>query len=74
MIVRKEANGQLLLIGQTDHSRLVGQLAAHWGNDRFAPPRPYDSVARAAAFHDTRHRRSSTMPARRRSFASFPAM
>lgn len=52
MIVRKEPDGQLLLIGQTDHSRLVGQLAAHWGNDRFPSPRPFDSVARAAAFHD----------------------
>lgn len=52
MIVRKQADGQLLLIGQTDHSRLVGQLAAHWGNDRFAAPQPFDSVARAAAFHD----------------------
>lgn len=52
MIVRKQADGQLLLIGQTDHSRLVGQMAAHWGNDRFASPQPFDSVARAAAFHD----------------------
>jgi hypothetical protein len=52
MIVRKEPDGQLVLIGQTDHSRLVGQIAAHWGNDRFAAPRPFDSVARAAAFHD----------------------
>lgn len=52
MIVRKQPDGQLLLIGQTDHSRLVGQIAAHWGNDRFQSPRPFDSVARAAAFHD----------------------
>ncbi len=28
MIVRKEGNDELILIGQTDHSRLVGQLAA----------------------------------------------
>ena len=62
MIVRKEANGELLLIGQTDHSRLVGQLAAHWGNDRFATPRPYDSVARAAAFHDYGWLRYETAP------------
>lgn len=52
MIVRKQPDGQLLLIGQTDHSRLVGQLAAHWGNESFASPQPYDSVARAAAYHD----------------------
>ncbi len=32
MIVRKSPAGSLTLIGQTDHSRFVGQLAAHWGN------------------------------------------
>jgi hypothetical protein len=52
MIVRKEANGEMLLIGQTDHSRLVGQLAARWGNASFAAPEPYDSVVRAAVYHD----------------------
>jgi hypothetical protein len=51
MIVRKEAQG-LVLVGQTDHSRLVGQFAAHWGNTRFAPPEPYESVVRAAVYHD----------------------
>lgn len=62
MIVRKEADGQLLLIGQTDHSRLVGQIGAHWGNDRFAVPRPFDSVARAAAYHDYGWLRYETAP------------
>ena len=38
MIVRPLADGHTALIGQTDHSRLVGQLAAHWGNDQFAAP------------------------------------
>ncbi|HXQ51919.1 MAG TPA: DUF3891 family protein [Stellaceae bacterium] len=52
MIVRKEANGSQRLVGQTDHSRLVGQFAAHWGNDRFAAPDPYESVVRAATYHD----------------------
>lgn len=52
MIVRKEPNNELVLIGQTDHSRLVGQLAAHWGNDTFAAPQPYGSMVRAATFHD----------------------
>jgi hypothetical protein len=52
MIVRKEANGSLVLIGQTDHSRLVGQFAAHWGNGRFATPEPYEAVVRAAVYHD----------------------
>lgn len=62
MIVRKEPDGQLVLIGQTDHSRLVGQIAAHWGSDRFASPKPFDSVARAAAFHDYGWLRYETAP------------
>jgi hypothetical protein len=62
MIVRKEPNGELTLIGQTDHSRLVGQFAAHWGNDTFATPRPYESMARAAAFHDYGWLRYETCP------------
>lgn len=52
MIVRKQPNGELVLIAQTDHSRLAGQLAAHWGNADFAAPDPYDSMVRAASFHD----------------------
>jgi uncharacterized protein DUF3891 len=52
MIIRKEPNGELTLIPQTDHSRFVGQLAAHWGNQDFAPLEPFESVVRAATFHD----------------------
>src|SRR3954470_24772869 len=52
MIVRKQANGELWLIGQTQHSQLVGQLGTRWGNQRFAAPEPYESVARAATYHD----------------------
>jgi len=62
MIVRKEGNDELILIGQTDHSRLVGQLAALWGNDTFAAPQPYASVVRAAAFHDYGWLRYETSP------------
>ena len=62
MIVRKTAAGELLLIGQTDHSRLVGQLGAHWGNECFATPQPFDSVARAAAYHDYGWLRYETAP------------
>jgi len=62
MIIRKEANGTLTLIGQTDHSRFVGQLAAHWGNREFEAPRPYDSVVRAATFHDYGWLRYETSP------------
>jgi hypothetical protein len=62
MIVRKDANGTLLLIGQTDHSRLVGQFAAHWGNGRFEAPEPYESVVRAAVYHDYGWLRYETNP------------
>jgi hypothetical protein len=62
MIVRKQANDELVLIGQTDHSRLAGQLAAHWGNANFAVPDPYDSMVRAAAFHDYGWLRYETSP------------
>lgn len=62
MIVRKEKSGGLTLVGQTDHSRLVGQLAAHWGNADFATPAPYESVVRAATFHDYGWLRYETSP------------
>ena len=53
MIVREEPDGSLILIGQTDHAKLSGQCAAHWGNADFARPQPYEAVVRAAMFHDS---------------------
>jgi hypothetical protein len=53
MIVRERADGSLILIGQTDHAKLSGQCAAHWGNQDFARPKPYEAVVRAAMFHDS---------------------
>jgi Protein of unknown function (DUF3891) len=53
MIVRERADGSLILIGQTDHAKLSGQCAAHWGNKDFARPQPYEAVVRAAMFHDS---------------------
>jgi hypothetical protein len=53
MIVRERSDGSLILIGQTDHAKLSGQCAAHWGNDDFAAPKPYEAVVRAAMFHDS---------------------
>lgn len=52
MIVRSGSDGSLTLITQNDHAKLSGLMAAHWGNGRFAKPRPYDSVVRATHFHD----------------------
>jgi hypothetical protein len=62
MIVREEPNGEQILVGQTDHSRLAGQFAAHWGNQLFSPPEPFEPVARAAAFHDFGYLRYETAP------------
>ena len=62
MIVRKLPNGEAMLLTQTDHSRLAGFLASHWGNDTFAPLQPYESVARAATFHDFGWLRYETRP------------
>jgi len=53
MIVRDGPDGSLILIAQTDHAKLSGQCAAHWGNDSFARPKPYEAVVRAAMFHDS---------------------
>jgi len=52
VIIRQHDDGSLTVIRQTDHSRFVGQIAAHWGNDRFAKPQPYDSMVRTASYHD----------------------
>ena len=63
MIVRKDAGGAQWLVGQTDHSRLAGQFAAHWGNATFAALEPFESVVRAATFHDFGYLRYETAPA-----------
>ena len=62
MIVREESDGSLLLIAQTDHSRLSGTFAAHWGNKDFDRPRPYEAAVRAANFHDCGWYRYETSP------------
>jgi hypothetical protein len=51
MIVRT-SEGKLLLVRQTDHMVLAGQLADAWGNDRFARPVPFGPLALAAYEHD----------------------
>jgi len=53
MIVREGADGELILIAQTDHAKVSGQCAAHWGNGTFARPEPNEAVVRAAMFHDS---------------------
>jgi hypothetical protein len=53
MMVSRYDDSRLLLILQIDHSRVAGLLAAHWGNDLFAPLRPYASMVVAAQEHDS---------------------
>ena len=53
MMVCPYDDSRLLLILQTDHSRIAGLLAAHWGNDQFARLRPYSSMVLAAQEHDS---------------------
>ncbi|HKY06938.1 MAG TPA: DUF3891 family protein [Candidatus Binatia bacterium] len=53
MMVCPYDDSRLLLILQTDHSRIAGLLAAHWGNDQFARLRPYASMVLAAQEHDS---------------------
>jgi hypothetical protein len=52
MMVNPYDEARSLLALQIDHSRVAGYLAAHWGNETFARPRPYASVVLAAQEHD----------------------
>jgi len=62
MIVREQPDGSLLLINQTEHAKISGLFAAHWGNTQFARPHPYEAVVRAAIFHDAGWYRYETSP------------
>jgi hypothetical protein len=62
MIVRYESDGSIVMITQNDHAQVSGLFAAHWGNEKFAMPRPYDSLVRAAMFHDRGWIRYETGP------------
>jgi len=62
MIVRKLEDGSLLVINQTDHAKLSGLFAAHWGNSTFATPVNRESAIRAATFHDHGWLRYETEP------------
>jgi hypothetical protein len=45
-------DGELTLITQSDHGRLAGVLAEHWGNEEFAPCALRDALIHTAAHHD----------------------
>jgi len=53
MMVCPYDDSRVLLILQTDHSRIAGLLAAHWGNDQFAKLQPYSPMVLAAQEHDS---------------------
>src|SRR3954470_12724045 len=62
MIVRYESDGSIVMITQNDHAQLSGLFAAHWGNQTYEKPHPYDSLVRAAMFHDRGWIRYETSP------------
>jgi hypothetical protein len=64
MIVRNQSDGSVVMITQNDHAKLSGLFAAHWGNARFARPRPFVSMMRAAQYHDSGWLRYETNPYR----------
>jgi hypothetical protein len=52
VLLRPLPGGAVLAVGQASHAWLAGQLARAWGNERFAPPAPYEEVCLAAVQHD----------------------
>lgn len=52
-MIRRDNNGGWILITQHDHALLSGQIMAHWGNDNFVKPKPYDEVLFAVRVHDS---------------------
>lgn len=51
MLLRQDGD-DVIAITQPAHAWLSGQLARAWGNDRFAPPEPWDEVCLGAEQHD----------------------
>lgn len=51
MLFRLDTNA-VVAIPQPSHAWLSGQLARCWGNELFAPPRPFDEVCLGAEQHD----------------------
>ena len=51
-MIRREYEGGLLLISQTAHAWVSGQLALRWGNAHFARPELWEELMLVAAQHD----------------------
>lgn len=52
MMISRYDDSRLLLVRQVDHSEVVGVFAAHWGNETFDRPEPYNALVLAAQEHD----------------------
>jgi hypothetical protein len=51
-MIRRDHNGGWLLLSQTAHAWVSGQLALRWGNDDFYRPEPWEELVLIAAQHD----------------------
>ena len=51
-MIRRSVGDDFLLISQTDHAVLAGELAGHFGNAKFARPMPLQPVLTAVTMHD----------------------
>jgi len=51
-MIRREWEGDFVLIPQPEHARLSGVLAEHWGAGEFVRPEPWDEVLLATYEHD----------------------
>jgi hypothetical protein len=51
-VIVRDYEGGLLLIPQTAHAWVSGQLAMRWGNERFFRPEPREELIMVAAQHD----------------------
>lgn len=51
-MIRREEQGDFLLITQHDHALLSGELAEVFGNERFAAPQPRDAAIMGIRLHD----------------------
>jgi hypothetical protein len=51
-MIRRDYEGGLLLIPQTVHSWVSGQMALRWGNEQFFRPEPWEALTFTAAQHD----------------------
>ena len=51
-VIRREVQGEYLLISQHDHALIAGELAEHFGNGQFARPEPRASALQGVRLHD----------------------